>query len=360
MKVAHVVRQFFPSIGGLEDVVFNLAFEQIKSGHTVKVFTINSDFQNNAQLANESVESGISVTRYPWHGSERYPVCLLPIGELNCFDVVHVHAVDFFVEYLSLQKRLGRLKPLLVLTTHGGFFHTNKQAGLKKLFFKTITPFSLSKFDAVTCCSVNDYELFKNLNHNVSLIENGVGFQKLGKTQSEQKGNDFIYFGRFSENKRIVELVELFAEVDCPDTRLKIIGRSKTGDVDAIRNKIIELGCTERVMLLTDINDQEILQHVATARFTVSASAYEGFGLSVVELMAYGLVPLLSAEPPSFKRFVEESGVGMQFTLDKSSLEQAIHHLTSQWTESQGQSAQNYAKQFAWPAVAEKYLNVYQ
>lgn len=360
MKIVHIVRQFLPSVGGLEDVVFNLASEQIKSGNTVKVFTANTDFQANTKLPLVSIESGIPVQRYPWYGSERYPISRLPINELNTFDVVHVHAVDFFVEYLSLQKRLGRLKSRLVLTTHGGFFHTNKQSGLKKLFFKTITPFSLSQFDAVTCCSVNDYELFKNLNHNVSLIENGVGFQKLGKAQSEQKGNVFIYFGRFSENKRIVELVELFSEVDCPDTRLKIIGRSKTGDVEAIRNKINELGCTERIMLLTDINDQKILQHVASARFTVSASAYEGFGLSVVELMAYGLVPLLSAEPPSFKRFVEESGVGMQFTLDKSSLEQAIHHLTSQWTESQGQSAQNYAKQFAWTAVAEKYLNVYQ
>lgn len=360
MKIAHIVRQFLPSIGGLEDVVYNLASEQIKTGYSVKVFTTNSDFQANKQLPAVSIESGISVQRYPWHGSTRYPVCPLPIEALNAFDVIHVHAVDFFVEYLSLQKRLGRLKPRLVLTTHGGFFHTNKQAGLKKLFFKTITPFSLSQFDAVTCCSVNDYELFKGLNSNVSLIENGVGFQKLGKAAIVQKVNDFIYFGRFSENKRILELVELFAKVNHSDARLKIIGRSKTGDVDAIRKKIIELDCADRIQLLTDISDREILHHVASARFTISASAYEGFGLSIVELMAYGLVPLLSAEPPSFKRFVEESGVGGQFTLNKDSLEQAIHHLTSQWSESQGQSAQNYAVQFAWSAVAEKYLNVYQ
>ena len=360
MRIIHIVRQFLPSIGGLEDVVYNLASEQAKTGHSVKVFTTDSDFQANNQLPAVSVETGISVQRYPWYGSTRYPICWLPIDELNTFDVVHVHAVDFFVEYLSLQKRLGRLKPWLVLTTHGGFFHTNKQAGLKKLFFKTITPFSLSQFDAVTCCSVNDYELFKNLNRNVSLIENGVGFQKLGKDENAQRVNNFIYFGRFSENKRIVELVELFAGVDCPDVRLKIIGRSKTGDVNAIRSKIAALRCSDRVLLLTDISDQEILHHVASARFTISASAYEGFGLSIVELMAYGLVPLLSAEPPSFKRFVEESGVGIQFALDKNSLEQAINNLTSKWSETQSQSAKNYAEQFAWSTVAEKYLHVYQ
>ncbi|WP_257266474.1 glycosyltransferase family 4 protein [Endozoicomonas sp. ONNA2] len=360
MKIVHVVRQFLPSIGGLEDVVFNLATEQIKLGHNVKVFTTNSDFQANKQLPAVSVESGIHVQRYPWYGSKRYPICWLPINELNRFDLVHVHAVDFLVEYLSLQKRLGRLRPRLVLTTHGGFFHTNKQAGMKKLFFKYITPFSLSQFDAVTCCSINDYALFKDLNRNVSLIENGVGFQKLGKALNIQKINDFIYFGRFSENKRLVELVELFAGVDHSDVRLKIIGRSKTGDIASILSKIAELGCLERVQLLTDISDQEILHHVASARFTISASSYEGFGLSIVELMAYGLVPLLSAEPPSFKRFVEESGVGAQFTLDKNSIEQAIHILTTQWSESQGQAAQNYAGQFAWPSVAVKYLNVYQ
>ena len=360
MKLVHVVRQFLPSIGGLEDVVFNLASEQIRSGHIVKVFTVGTDFQANNKLAKESIESGIPVQRYPWYGSTRYPICPLPIDQLNNVDVVHVHAVDFFVEYLSLQKRLGRLKPRLVLTTHGGFFHTNKQAGLKKLFFKTITPFSLSQFDAVTCCSVNDYALFKDLNRNVSLIENGVGFQKLGKPENAKKANDFIYFGRFSENKRIVELVELFAGINTSNARLKIIGRSKTGDVDGIRNKIDELGCSDRIQLLTDISDQEILRHVASARFTISASAYEGFGLSIVELMAYGLVPLLSVEPPSFKRFVQESGVGAQFTLDRGSLEQAIQQLTEQWSETQSQAAQTYAGQFAWLAVAEKYLNVYQ
>lgn len=360
MKIIHVVRQFLPSIGGLEDVVYNLSFEQMKTAHAVKVFTTNSDFQANVELPAASVESGIYVQRYPWQGSQRYPICRLPIDELNSFDVVHVHAVDFFVEYLSLQKRLGRLKSRLVLTTHGGFFHTNKQAGLKKLFFKTITPFSLSQFNAVTCCSVNDYELFKDLNCNVSLIENGVGFQKLGKAETTYRVNDFIYFGRFSENKRIVELVELFAGIARSDIRLKIIGRSKTGDIGAIRNKITELGCSDRVQLLADISDHVILHHVASARFTISASAYEGFGLSIVELMAYGLVPLLSAEPPSFKRFVLESGVGAQFTLDQNSLEQAINHLISEWSETQPQIAQTYAGQFAWSTVAEKYLNVYQ
>ncbi len=360
LKILHVVRQFLPSIGGLENVVFNLASEQMKTGCIVKVFTTNSDFQENTNLSAVAIESGIPVQRYPWYGSIRYPICQLPIDEMNQFDVVHVHAIDFFVEYLSIQKRFGRLKPKLLLTTHGGFFHTNKDIYFKKLFFKIITPFSLSRFDAIASCSTNDYELFKDIGYSSLLIENGVNFQKFGVVKSIQKVNDFIYLGRFSDNKRLIDLIELWSKIDHQDCRLKIIGRSKTGNVNVIRSKISELKCEQYVQLFTDISDKEILCHIAASRFTISASAYEGFGISVVELMSYGLVPLLSVEPPSFKRFIEESGVGAQFALDINNLDQAVKYLTMQWSEIQCQVSQSYASRFSWPVVAERYLNVYR
>ena len=53
MKVLHVVRQFLPSVGGLEDVVYNLSKVQIAKGHKVQVYTLNSDFQSDSALLDE-------------------------------------------------------------------------------------------------------------------------------------------------------------------------------------------------------------------------------------------------------------------------------------------------------------------
>ncbi|MCL1113611.1 glycosyltransferase family 4 protein [Shewanella basaltis] len=362
MKVVHVVRQFLPSVGGLEDVVFNLAKTQIDKGHSVEVYTLNSDFQSDKVLAYEDDFNSIVVKRFPWFGSKRYSLCILPLNELNKFDVIHVHAVDFFVEYLSFLKRLRLLKPKLVLTTHGGFFHTNNNAKLKRFFFKYITPFSLSQFDVVTCCSVNDYELFKSLNKNVVLIENGVGFRKLGDIKNNQnlvKSNDFIYFGRFSDNKRIPLLIEFFSKLKTFGIKLKVIGRSNTGDIEVIKQSV-KIFNADNVELILDQSDDIILGHIKTARFTVSASEYEGFGLSIIELMSYGLVPLLSSNPPSFKRFIEESKCGAIFDTDSQSFTKALEFLCENWSLDMESLAINYSRTFSWDTVSEKYLDVYQ
>ena len=359
MKIIHVVRQFLPSVGGLEDVVYNLAKQQVKEGNRVTVFTLNTNFQTGAKLDNKSIIDGIEVVRFSWKGSTRYPICMIPLNTLIDADIVHIHAVDFFVEYFSLLKRLGKLSAKLVLTTHGGFFHTNNQAKLKRLFFKTITPFSLKQFDVVTCCSINDYELFQPLNKNSYLIENGVNLKKLGALKhTQQKQNDFIYFGRFSENKRLPELIKLFRNLPSGLATLKIIGRSNTGDTKALNSLISELKI-ENVKLITDIPDEEILEHIQHAKFVISASEYEGFGLSIIELMAYGLVPLLSSEPPSFNRFIKESGCGSSFNLQQDQFTSVIENIVTSWTQQQSELAQVYCKQFSWDGVQEKYANVY-
>ncbi|MFT5759999.1 MAG: alpha-1,3-mannosyltransferase [Alteromonadaceae bacterium] len=363
MKILHVVRQFLPSIGGLEDVVYNLTTEQVKIGHEVEVYTLNSDFQSDVKLLDEEVINGIYIKRFSWLGSKRYSLCRLPLSSLNSFDIIHVHAVDFFVEYLSFLKRLRVLKPKLILTTHGGFFHTNKNAMLKNIFFKYITPFSLSQFYAVTCCSINDYKLFKHLNKNVSLIENGVGFRKLGDIKLVNREllteHVFIYFGRFSDNKRLPFLIELFASLKRTDIKLLIIGRSKTGNVGVIENAMKKFN-SNNVKLILDKSDEQILEYIENARYTVSASEYEGFGLSVIELMSYGLVPLLSSNPPSFNRFISEAKCGETFNANIISFNSAIENLCENWSEQMAVKAGNYSRGFSWDSISEKYLDVYQ
>jgi alpha-1,3-mannosyltransferase len=363
MRVVHIVRQFLPSIGGLEDVVYNISTEQIKSGCEVTVYTLNTDFQTDNQLLKDEMYAGINVKRFSWMGSKRYSICALPVKLLNEFDVIHVHAVDFFVEYLSSLKRLRLIKSKLVLTTHGGFFHTNNQAYLKKFFFKFITPFSLSQFDVVTCCSINDYDLFKNLNKTVLLIENGVGFRKLGEVdcinRSRLDDNVFIYFGRFSDNKRLPLLIEFFSSLTRTDIKLKIIGRSKTGNVEIIKDAINKTK-SKNVELVLDKSDEDILDYIKGARFTVSASEYEGFGLSVVELMSYGLVPLLSSAPPSFHRFIAESKSGEVFDSNIESFTLAIEKVCDSWSVDMAEKAECYSRLFSWDTVSERYLDVYQ
>ncbi len=142
-RIVHIVRQFSPAIGGLENFVKSLAKEQIEDGLDVEVVTLNRIFhqKDNKTLDESEMIEGIKVTRLPYKGSYKYPLALGVIKKIKSADIVHVHAVDFFADFLSLSKFIHK-KPL-VLSTHGGFFHTTDARFIIKLFFNLISRFTI-------------------------------------------------------------------------------------------------------------------------------------------------------------------------------------------------------------------------
>ena len=185
-SIVHVVRQFSPSIGGLEDVVKNLALQQNDHFAEVRVVTLDRLFTNPAErLPGRDVIDGIDVVRIPYRGSSRYPVAPTVLDAISSADLVHVHAIDFFYDFLAFTKPFHR-RPL-VATSHGGFFHTRKFARLKTVWFNTLTRFSTSRYAALACCSDSDLNLFNRIApRKTSLIENGVDIEKFMDAGSRQ------------------------------------------------------------------------------------------------------------------------------------------------------------------------------
>jgi alpha-1,3-mannosyltransferase len=355
MKILHVVRQFHPSIGGLEDYVYSLALEQIKAGHSVSVLTANTNFQTDELLNATEEKNGINVIRMPWSFSKRYPIIWIKPSLLNEYDVVHVHAVDFFIDYISLLKKLRLVKSKVCLTTHGGFFHTPNQQGLKKIYFKTVTRFSLMGINRVFTISSNDQNLFSQIKQNCQLVANGVRLQKFGEKLDGLNNNfDLICLGRFSSNKKIDWLIEAYAGLVEPKGKLKIIGGRATGDTVVLQSLITNLNAEDKIELLLDLPDNQIVEHISAAKFVVSASEYEGFGLSVIELMSYGLVPFLSNKPESFVDFIEQSKAGLLFDYDMNFFQDKYNQLLQNWNESEAKKAQAYSQKFSWSKVAQQ------
>ena len=83
----------------------------------------------------------------------------------------------FFVTISAWTKPLHRKR--LVLTTHGGFFHTSYAARLKRLYFSIVTRMPLAWYDGVVAVSVADSELFGRIRKKgIVCIENGVNVSK--------------------------------------------------------------------------------------------------------------------------------------------------------------------------------------
>ncbi|GGC04846.1 glycosyl transferase family 1 [Oxalicibacterium flavum] len=367
LKVVHLVRQYHPSVGGMEDVVQNIARHQLlQHGHRPRIVTLDRLFRNSDQvLPAEDEVQGIRVTRLPYSGSSRYPLAPGVLRHVRDADVVHVHGVDFFYDYLALTKPLHR-KPL-VASTHGGFFHTAFASRLKRVYFNTVTRSTSLAYDRVVGTSENDGEIFAHIMHapRLAVIENGVNVEKYADRAARTPTPTMIYFGRWSVNKGLLETIALFRELANarPEWRLIVAGREYDHTRDELQERVRSAGLEGRVTIVENPSEQELAGLIGQAGYYICLSRHEGFGIAPIEAMSAGLTPLLSDIPP-FRNLVEKSGLGMLIGRDDVAAQVAgilaLHDGGTAAFTQRRESAQCFAAQYSWRHIADRYVDIYR
>lgn len=366
LKIIHVTRQFAPGVGGLENFVRDLATKQVRDGHDVRTISLDRIFNtdNAAPLPATELREGIKIRRIPFIGPKRYPIAPAVLGHLDDADIVHVHAVDFFCDFLSFTRLLHRKR--LVLTTHGGFFHTPFAQFLKKLYFGTITRFTLTGFHAVIACSAEDARVFRQVRkQGLVEIQNAVDIGKFAGV-SARAGHTIIYFGRLAPNKGLITTLRWFAQFSAqnPEWTLILAGRPMGVDIPTLNAEVELLDLGDKVSIVDTPTDAELTTLIARSRLFISASTYEGFGLAAVEAASAGLYPLLSAIPP-YRAIVQRLGYGtvIDFTDPKTWSEgnaTLLSDLKSFENTATDSSIEQAVSSFAWKDVAEKYERTYR
>ncbi|HWM81877.1 MAG TPA: WecB/TagA/CpsF family glycosyltransferase [Pseudolabrys sp.] len=366
MRIVHVVRQFHPSVGGLEGVVDSLAAEQAASGHQVRVVTLDRLFNapDTPRLPSRERRNGIDVVRVPFFGSTRYPVALTTLRHIRDADIVHVHGIDFFCDYLAWTAPFHRR--MLVLSTHGGFFHTGFAARLKRIYFNTVTRLSLRWYAGIAAVSVSDEQIFKPIrSHGLCVIENGVDIGKYADASSLTPKKTMIAVGRLSSNKRLDRAIRFLASVERidPGWSLTIAGRVWDVSPDDLQRLADDLGVGGKVQLITDPPDTMVRAAMAQASVFLSASDYEGFGLVAIEGLSAGLWPVLNAIPP-YRHLAERTGLGT--VADFAESDSAARHFLANWTTISSDYARyrsmamDAAATFDWRTATARYEQFYR
>jgi alpha-1,3-mannosyltransferase len=371
MKVVHVVRQYLPSVGGLEEVVRNLAHQQSRGGrYTPTVLTLNRVFRTGGTLlpASETLD-GVAVQRLAYTGSERYPLCPQVAGALRGADLVHVHGIEFFFDYLALLHPLMR-KPLLA-STHGGFFHSGFATRLKKIYFSTVTRLSARAYQKVIATSENDGALFRPVvpADKLRVIENGVDMRKFAAAAAPDLRPVMIYFGRWSVNKGLLECIDVLAALcqQQPDVpwRLLIAGREYDLDAHTLQNYAQAHGIADRIALYPNPGVAELRLLIGLASYFLCLSHHEGFGIAPIEAISAGLIPLLSPIPP-FVRLFKTTGAGA--LLDAATPEQQAWQIIVLHGRMKDDAQRNAATlgaaavasfAYSWQGVAARYAQQY-
>jgi alpha-1,3-mannosyltransferase len=358
--VTQVVRQFLPNRGGVEDTVLHLSLGLVQHGWDVRIVTLNRLFRAlQTRLPSTETIAGLPVTRIPFRGSTRYSIAPAVLFCIGKSDIVHVHCIDFFYDFLALTKPLHRKR--LVVTTHGGFFHTDFAARLKQVYFTTLTRLSAQAYETFIASSQSDAALFSRLTSRLVTIETGVSVDKFANCAARDATRTMIYFGRLSKNKRLPTLIALLAALRkiSPDWSLIIAGTEFEETFSALGECARSLGVDHAVQFFASPTDADLVALVGAASYFVSLSAYEGFGVSVVEAMSAGLVPILS-DIPTFREFIRRAGRGLLVdAVDLRAAAGAVAAFDATHPTKHREDFIAAAAKYSWSSMTKAYLTEY-
>ena len=359
MKILHICNHFYPCIGGVEKYVEDLCTNLRKHGFISDVLCLNTCSYSKERLPFYEERNGIKIYRIPYINLKYYKIAPSVLKFAKNYDILHVHGIGFFSDFLLLTK-LFHQKPVIV-SGHGGIFHTKKFLPVKKIYFKVWTRITLKFADCVIAESKNNYDLFSRICKPV-LIPYSIYYENFRLKRKEEK-NSFLFVGRISRNKRIDNLIKTFYYLKklAPSVKLYIVGGDWEGIKKELENLVSKLELEKNVFFIGEKRGKSLLEYYAKARFFVSASQYEGFGISVIEAMAAGCVPIVN-DIEAFRHFVkhERNGFILNFSNHKESAEKIQEIMRRNDLERIRRNARETARKYDWDNAIRKLIKIYK
>jgi len=359
MKILHVTPGFYPYKGGIEKFVEGLCLNLNKMGHTSDVLTPNSRAYTKEKLPGYGEHRGIRIFRIPCIDFNFYYLAPSVLNFIKKYDVIHIHGIGFFSDFLTLIKPIHH-KPL-ILSTHGGIFHTKRFGIFKKIYFNFWCRLILRKIDKIISDSKQDQKLFSKIVKPI-LVPVAVDCEKILKIRRKPHKNTLLYIGRISKNKRIDRLIEVvyFLKKKIPDIKLHIIGNDWQGIRKDLENLAKEKKVEKNVIFEGIVSEEKKINHLSRSQFFVCASEYEGFGISVVEAMGAGC-PVIINNIEAFRNFVENGKNGFLVDFSKPEIvADAVLNLMNKDLSGVQKNAKEITKEYDWKNVVKRIKLIYE
>lgn len=208
-------------------------------------------------------------------------------------DIIHVHGIvpTYFVK--NLKTRAIKLVTIHNTIREDYQYTYGKVIGLIIAKFNIIM---LKKFNHVICCSETSYKSIKSEVSNISFVRNGIVTKDLPNNKNKirelldvpKDATVYVYVGKLSKLKRILQLLEEFRSSHCDNEYLLVLG-------DGELKRECEKFESSNIRILGF--KHQPLDYMLASDVYVSASSSEGFSLSIIEALQCGLHLLLSDIP---------------------------------------------------------------
>ena len=206
---------------------------------------------------------------------------------------------------------------------------------------------------------------------NISVVYNGIdidAYQRISSSETSEVRKKFglsdsflLSVGHFEERKNYVRLIEAVAKLHERGSGLQlvIIGND-SGELPSVRKRIEALGLSKHVVILSGLTDSEVRCVYRLCTLFVFPSAYEGFGIPILEAMA-AKRPMVISDIPVFKEITQ--GKGAYFSHDNSdSIAHSVEEVLSSSVESSRliRHGRERVLDFGFERIADALENVYR
>jgi glycosyltransferase involved in cell wall biosynthesis len=168
--------------------------------------------------------------------------------------------------------------------------------------------------------------------------------------------------GRLGRHKNQRLLIEAFAaalpQLRRP-ARLVLVGREEDAEAD-LRRQVAAGGLSDVVQFAGEVSDAELRAWYRRADLFALLSRYEAFGLVFIEAMASG-TPVLTHRVGANSELLREGAVLVPAYDRAAATGQLVRLLNDDAArEALGQRGRQYAQQYTWPPVLDRFTAIYQ
>lgn len=384
MRIGIFTETYTPYISGLvtSEVMLKKALE--KKGHEVYVVTANlKSFKYDYDEEEKVLRiPGIPTGIYDSRLTSIYPIQAVNKIKSWNLDVIHSQtefAIGTFARLLAKQYNI----PLVHTyhTMYEDYIHYITKGYFDKSSKKLVEYFT--KFYCETTATelivptTKTYKLFKEkyeFEKNIHIIPTGIEVERFYEENIDQKEveilkrslritkKDFVilFIGRLAEEKNVEFLIEAQAKLNkkYPNMKLLIVGDGP--DKTKYETLAEKKGIKENVIFTGKVAWEEIPYYYHCSNVFATASKTETQGLTIIEAMASGIVPVCMRDE-AFISMVTENLNGLFFETEKEYQEQIIKLYTRQEKHKRlNKQARIQAEHYSSDNYAERVLEVYQ
>lgn len=275
---------------------------------------------------------------------------------MHKIDKIHLHGICLINEILL--RYLQQVDIPVCLTLHGLI----KDSSEAPEYLKKMENFILSECEKncfpVTVVSTGMQRKIRNCYNNLNciVINNGTDIPKILDYNKEKDYYQLITIGNIGVLKNQIQIIDSLQYIDSnilKKIKLKIIGGYS--DTDEIEKKIKELKLENNVEILGFLDKKQVNNIIKTTNLNILASIEEGFGMSIIESLSYG-VPSVFFNNIDISEDIDNKMCLKVKNRNSKDLANAIEFgLKKEWNKN---SLYKYSTKFSKKTMIENYNNL--